>query len=121
MVKNEVYKNMSINRKRLPRLEDLKAHHTKNGDQYLNQFLKCEALIGPADSLKYLEEFVKSANSLASIGVTQITEDTSKTDKLVLAFLNGAKLLMVDNILEYEEELRSVQRAIDSLNNKVNQ
>lgn len=121
MVKNEVYKNMSINRKRLPRLEDLKDHHAKNGDQYLNQFLKCEALIGPADSLKYLEEFVKSANSLASIGVTQITEDTSKTDKLVLAFLNAAKLLMVDNILEYEEELRSVQRAIDSLNNKVNQ
>jgi hypothetical protein len=121
MVKNEVYKNMSINRKRLPRLKDLKHHHQTLGDEYLNQFLKCEALIGPIESLNYLEDFVKSANSLKSIGINQVIEYNPNIDSTILGFLNNAKNLMRDNILEYEEELRSIQRIMDSLNNKVNQ
>ena len=55
------------------------------------------------------------------MGIINTIEYNPTTDKLVIAFLKEAKLIMMNNILEYEHELREIQRVIDSLNNKVNQ
>jgi hypothetical protein len=112
---------MSTREKRLPNIEKLRDKHQTYGNSYITQFLDCDTLCGSADSIKYMEDFIKNANSLDQMGIINTIEYNPTTDKLVIAFLKEAKLIMMNNILEYKHELREIQRVIDSLNNKVNQ
>jgi len=107
MEKLGVYNSMSFNKKRIPELEELKRKHAELGDSYLEQFRSCDALIGPADSGKYLDDFFKSKD-LSNDVATQ-----------VLSLLTEAKELLLNRASsKYIEDFNDLQKLINSITNK---
>lgn len=107
MEKLGVYNSMSFNKKRIPELEELKRKHAELGDSYLEQFRSCDALIGPVDSGKYLDDFFKSKD-LSNDVATQ-----------VLSLLTEAKELLLNRASsKYIEDFNDLQKLINSITNK---
>jgi hypothetical protein len=108
MEKLVVYNNMSFNKKRIPELSELKRNHAELGDSYLDQFRSCDALIGPADSGKYLDDFFKNQAVANGDAITQ-----------VLFLLNEAKELLLNRgSSKYMEDFNDLQKVINSITNK---
>jgi hypothetical protein len=105
MEKLVVYNTMSFNKKRIPELAELKRNHDELGDSYLEQFSSCDALVGPIDSGKYLDEFFKSKNPDA---ISQ-----------VLSLLIEAKELLLNRgSSKYMDDFNNLQEVINSITNK---
>lgn len=105
MEKVVVYSNMSFNKKRVPELSELMENHAQLGDQYLEQFSSCDALIGPPESVEYLDRFF----------------DSKKPDTVsqVLSLLIEAKELLLNRgSSKYMEDFNDLQKVIDSITNK---
>ena len=108
MEKLVVYNSMSFNKKRIPKLSELKRNHEELGDDYLEQFRSCDALIGPADSGKYLDDFFKLK---ASSNLDVITQ--------VLSLLIEAKELLLNRgSSKYIDDFNDLQKVINSITNK---
>ena len=105
MEKLAVYNNMSFNKKRVPELSELKKNHAELGDSYLEQFRTGDALIGPIDSSKYLDDFFKSKNP----------DSISQ----VLSLLTEAKELLLNRgSSKYIDDFNELQKVINSITNK---
>jgi len=105
MEKLAVYNNMSFNKKRIPELSELKKNHVELGDSYLEQFRTVDALIGPIDSGKYLDDFFKSKNP----------DSISQ----VLSLLTEAKELLLNRgSSKYMDDFNNLQEVINSITNK---
>lgn len=105
MEKVVVYNNMSFNKKRVPVLLELMENHTRFGDQYLEQFSLCDALVGSKESVEYLDRFF----------------DSKKPDTIsqVLSLLIEAKELLLNRgSSKYMEDFNDLQKVIDSITNK---
>lgn len=99
---------MSFNKKRVPEINELMLRHKELGDSYLEQFRSCDALVGSADSLRYLEENFKSGDST----------DLDVPNQ-VLALLNEAKELLLNRASsKYTEDFYDLQKLINSIINK---
>jgi hypothetical protein len=99
---------MSFNKKRVPEINELMLRHRELGDSYLEQFKSCDALVGSADSLRYLEEAFRS-------------EDPASFDvpAQVLSLLNEAKELLLNRASsKYTEDFYELQKVINSIINK---
>lgn len=108
MEKLAVYNNMSFNKKRIPELSELKRKHAELGDVYLEQFLSGDAIIGPIDSGKYLDDFIKS-------------QDPNKLEPIpkVLSLLIEAKELLLNRgSSKYIDDFNNLQEVINSITNK---
>jgi len=105
MEKRVVYSTMSFNKKRIPELEELVKTHAQLGDQYLEQFSSCDALIGSPESVEYLDRFFDSKRP--------------DTVSQVLSLLIEAKdLLLNRGSSKYMEDFNDLQKVIDSITNK---
>jgi hypothetical protein len=108
MEKLVVYNSMSFNKKRIPELSELKRKHEEIGDDYLEQFRSCDALIGPVESGKYLDDYFKLK---ASPNVDAITQ--------VLSLLIEAKELLLNRgSSKYIDDFNNLQEVINSITNK---
>lgn len=93
---------MSFNKKRLPVLEELIRNHKERGDEYLEQFLKADALVGPKDSADYLDEFTNRKNMLAEViekiqdCVLDLTTISSEKHKEEIASLLQVKEILTN-------------------------
>lgn len=95
---------MSFNKKRVPPLTELIANHSKLGNQYLDQFKLCDALIGNPESIQYLNDFFKIDDEIVNI----------------LDLLDKAKNKLKNKInSKYIEEFNDLQKVINSINNKL--
>lgn len=107
MEKHAVYNNMSFNTKRVPKLIDLKKYHAQLGDTYLNQFKSSDALIGPVESVEYLDKFFNDDLN---------GECISK----VLSMLTEAKDLLFNRVsAKYSSDMVDLEKVINSINNKL--
>ena len=105
MEKLVVYNNMSFNKKRVPILEKLIDAHTQLGDSYLDQFRSCDALVGPPESVEYLDRFFASKNPDA---ISQ-----------VLSLLIEAKELLLNRgSSKYIDDFNDLHKVINSITNK---
>ena len=105
MEKLVVYNSMSFNKKRLPTLEQLTLNHSQLGDSYLDQFTSCDALVGPPESMEYLDRFFASKKP--------------DTVSQVLALLIEAKELLLNRgSSKYFEDFNDLQKVINSITNK---
>lgn len=93
---------MSFNKKRLPKLEELIRTHKERGDEYLNQFLTADALIGPKDSSNYLDGFI------ADVKIKQIT-------KKIESCISDLKTMPQ---ADYQEEIELLIQINEILTNK---
>jgi hypothetical protein len=108
MEKLAVYNSMSFNKKRIPELSELKRKHAELGDAYLEQFLSGDAIIGPIDSGKYLDDYIKS-------------KDPNKLEPIpqVLSLLIEAKELLLNRgSSKYIDDFNDLQKIINSITNK---
>jgi hypothetical protein len=105
MEKLVVYNNMSFNKKRVPDYEKLVWNHSQLGDSYLDQFTSCDALIGPPESVEYLDRFFASKKP--------------DTISQVLSLLIEAKELLLNRgSSKYIDDFNDLQKVINSITNK---
>jgi hypothetical protein len=105
MEKLVVYNTMSFNKKRIPELAELKQNHSVLGDSYLEQFRSCDALIGPIDSGKYLDEFFKSKNP-------------DSISQVLSLLIEAKELLLNRGSSKYMDDFNNLQEVINSITNK---
>jgi hypothetical protein len=54
---------MGFNKRFLPELPRLMEDHARLGTvEFIRTFLKCDALCGPSESIKFVEELIKKSN-----------------------------------------------------------
>jgi hypothetical protein len=106
MEKLAVYNNMSFNKKRVPELVELIKNHKELGDSYLEQFKSCDALIGPIDSGKYLDDFFKSKS------------DHDPIQKVLILLQEANELLLNRASSKYFDDFNDLQKVIISITNK---
>lgn len=99
---------MSFNKKRVPELEELKRKHEELGDEYLEKFRSCDALIGPADSGKYLDDFFKSKDS----------SDSDPMRQIISLLIEARELLLNRASSKYIDDFTNLQKVINSITNK---
>jgi len=105
MEKRVVYNSMSFNKKIIPTLEELKRNHVELGDIYLEQFRSCDALIGPVDSGKYLDEFFKYKNP-------------DPISQVLSLLIEAKELLLNRGSSKYIDDFNDLQKVINSITNK---
>jgi hypothetical protein len=96
---------MSFNKKRVPELDKLIENHNNLGDSYLDQFTVCDALVGPPESVEYLDRF--------------FTSKKPDTISQVLTLLIEAKELLLNRgSSKYMDDFNDLQKIINSITNK---
>lgn len=54
---------MGFNKKFLPELPRLMEDHARLGtEEFIRTFLKCDSMVGPSESIKFVEELIKTNN-----------------------------------------------------------
>jgi cell fate (sporulation/competence/biofilm development) regulator YmcA (YheA/YmcA/DUF963 family) len=104
MEKLVVYNYMSFNKRYVPDLAELMEYHQKMGDVYLERFEYSEALIGPEESLKYIEDFFNKKYESHRIS------DAIQKIKDSIKFLR--------EIPQYSKQAEEIGQIINSITNK---
>jgi len=108
MEKIEVYNDMSFNKKRIPELEELRRKHAELGDSYLDQFISSDALIGPIESGKYIDDFIKN----------KLSQSQDVIQRVVSLLTEAKELLLNRASSKYTEDFTNLQKLINSITNK---
>ena len=105
MEKLVVYNSMSFNKKRIPKLAELKQNHSELGDSYLKQFRSCDALVGSPKSIEYLDRFFAS-------------KELDTISQILSLLIEAKELLLNRGSSKYIDDFNNLQEVINSITNK---
>ena len=99
---------MSFNKKRLPELSILIKSHTEIGDTYLEQFKSSDALIGPVESMQYLNDYFKSINE----------DNVDYLEEITSLLIKASDILFKKASSKYSKDREDLEKVINSITNK---